>query len=275
MLLQDLSRRPPCRGPMLISVLFIGLTACAGPRKESERLPSHLLHSGCAQLKDVPGDPTAEPQLFAGCDQAALAAFIRRNIDSTVSIKVARYVAEEKRLKYFAGTGAVIDADGTIITAYHVVKNAEWVVVSARRLSADGQSVARLWDIPVKVTAISAANDAALLRPKYPVPLPPPLPICAAGRPAKGELLWHFGLTTSWAAGEVVERTVIANGTDSLSVDVRVNLGDSGGPFVNERGQVVAVTLAMNEKKTAYAVPIGQALKALGYSGPAKDVCKK
>ncbi len=269
------TRRPAFPGPKFIAVLFIGLLSCAGPKEEAQRLPQHLLQSRCAHLKSVPGDATASPLLFAGCDAAARAAYIRRAIDSTVQIQVARYEPAEKRLKYFTGTGAVIDADGTVITAYHVVKGAEWIVISPRRLSNDGESVGRLLDLPAKVTAISVENDAALLRPKYPSPLPPPLPLCRTGRPAAGELLWHFGLTTTWAAGEVIERSVIANGTDALSVDVRVNLGDSGGPFLNERGEIVAVTLAMNEKKTAYAVPIGQALKAMLYAGPAKDVCAR
>ncbi len=256
----------------LFAPLTTGLVSCAAAAPKPAVMPRHLLHSPCAQARSLPGDPEVDPILFAGCDDAARTEFLRSNIGATVLIRVASFDETGDRLKYAGGTGTVIDADGTVVTAYHVVDDAEFVVVTLQELSPNGQGVRRLRDIPMRVAAVSPENDAALLRPSRVAALPAPMVLCRHRLPAENDVLWHFGRTTTWAAGKVANVNVRANGVSVMEVDVRINFGDSGGPLVNAAGQLVGITLSMSDTNTMYFVPIDQALKALKYEGGA-DAC--
>lgn len=257
----------------LFSFSLTGLGACAS-RVSPTTIPRHLLHSPCAHARSLPGDPETDPILFAGCDDEARTVFIRANIAATVLIRVSRFESETGQLKYSGGTGTVIDAGGTVVTAFHVIKDHEFVVVTLQELTANGQGIRRLRDIPMSVVAVSPENDVALLRPSHAVPMPDPMTLCRRQRPAEHEVLWHFGRTTTWAAGEVTSTNALANDVRVMEVDVRINFGDSGGPLVNAAGQLVGITLSMSDKNTMYFVPIDQALTALGFSG-GTDACSE
>jgi S1-C subfamily serine protease len=253
-----------------ILISSLAVAGCAA--RQPMAIPRHLLHSPCAHAKDVPGDKTADPILFAGCDDAERSAFIRRNIAATVVIFVGRYSEKDQALKYAAGTGTIIDEEGTVLTAFHVIEDAEFVTVTLQQLSDNGQSVKHLRDVPMRVSAVSPDTDTALLRPSHVTAMPKPMPLCRHDQPKNGDLLWHFGRTTTWAAGKVTATDVTANGVSVIEVDVRVNFGDSGGPLVNASGQLVGVTLSMHDKATMYFVHVDRALKALGYKGT-QDAC--
>lgn len=167
------------------------------------------------------------------------------------------------------GAGVIVNADGTILTALHVVDGASSITVSY----ADGTtSVAT-------IAKSQRQNDIATLEPKrLPETVVPAVlgggvrvgsPVFAVGHP--------LGLTNSLSAGVVsaLDRTVTVDGGLRLKrliqFDAAVNPGNSGGPLLNRAGQVVGIVtgLANPSDQTlfvgiGFAVPISTAGGAAG-----------
>jgi S1-C subfamily serine protease len=162
------------------------------------------------------------------------------------------------------GAGVVINADGTVLTALHVVDGADSITISF----SDGTNAA------ATIAEQTPESDIATLRPgRLPDTVVPAVlggglrvgaPVFAVGHP--------LGLTDSLSAGVVsaLDRTVTVEGTRKLEhliqFDAAVNPGNSGGPLLNKAGQVVGVVtgLANPSDQTlfvgvGFAVPIATA----------------
>ncbi len=165
------------------------------------------------------------------------------------------------------GTGVVANADGTILTAFHVVEGAKAITVAY----ADGT------ESPAEIVTSSAAQDIATLKPgKLPETL---VPAVLGGGAAIGDDVVAIGnplgLTATTTSGVVsgLERTLSRDrGGDIaglIQFDAAVNPGSSGGPLLNDRGQVIGIVVALANPTDAgtfigigFAVPIGAALGA-------------
>ncbi|MEV4347733.1 trypsin-like peptidase domain-containing protein [Actinoplanes sp. NPDC049596] len=166
-----------------------------------------------------------------------------------------------------SGTGFIINADGTILTAYHVVEGAKSIQISY----ADGSETA------AQLATSSPAQDIATLTPAE---LPETVvPAVLGGGSAVGDDVVAIGnplgLTATTTSGVVsgLERTLARDrGGDIaglIQFDAAVNPGSSGGPLINTQGQVVGVVVALANPTDAgtfigigFAVPIGAALGA-------------
>jgi S1-C subfamily serine protease len=167
------------------------------------------------------------------------------------------------------GSGVVVNADGSVLTALHVVDGADRIRVEF----ADGTRAA------ARVTAIRPEHDIAVLAvdrlPEVVVPAvlagPPPVgdAVFAVGNP--------LGLHASLTAGVVsaVDRTITAPRGPALGgliqFDAAVNPGNSGGPLLNRAGQVVGIVTALANPANqdffvgvGFAVPIATAGGAAG-----------
>ncbi|MBL7260495.1 trypsin-like peptidase domain-containing protein [Actinoplanes sp. LDG1-01] len=165
------------------------------------------------------------------------------------------------------GTGTIVNADGTILTAFHVVEGAKSITISY----ADGT------ESPAAVASQDQKQDIATLTPeKLPETLVPAVlgggagigdDVVAIGNP--------LGLTATTTSGVVsgLERTLSRDqGGDIaglIQFDAAVNPGSSGGPLINDQGQVIGVVVALANPTDAgtfigigFAVPIGSALGA-------------
>jgi S1-C subfamily serine protease len=163
-----------------------------------------------------------------------------------------------------SGAGVVVNADGMVLTALHVVDGAASITVSF----SDGTSAAATID------ERNPESDIATLRPqRLPDTVVPAVlgggvqvgaPVFAVGHP--------LGLTDSLSAGVVsaLDRTVTVEGNRKLEhliqFDAAVNPGNSGGPLLNKAGQVVGIVtgLANPSDQTlfvgiGFAVPIATA----------------
>ncbi|HVH22979.1 MAG TPA: trypsin-like peptidase domain-containing protein [Pseudonocardia sp.] len=173
--------------------------------------------------------------------------------------------------EYGLGSGVIINAQGAVLTALHVVDGATQIRVGF----ADGSESA------AEIRASQPGNDVAVLSvdqlPEVVVPAvlagPPPIgdTVFAVGNP--------LGLQRSLTAG-VVSATGRAIGTERgstlaglIQFDAAVNPGNSGGPLLNRAGQVVGVVTALANPARqnffvgiGFAVPIGTA--AGGAGGP-------
>lgn len=172
------------------------------------------------------------------------------------------------------GTGTVISRDGTILTAAHVVGDNLSVSVEF----ADGT------ETTAEVITTDPATDIATLTP---LALPQVLvPAVIGGDAGVGDrvvAIGHpLGLTATTTEGIVsgLDRSVTVRGGATLDgliqFDAAVNPGSSGGPLLDEQGQVIGVVSALANPTDdryfigiGFAVPIGQALGAgLDGEGP-------
>jgi S1-C subfamily serine protease len=170
------------------------------------------------------------------------------------------------------GTGVIIQASGEILTNLHVVAGAPRLSV----VFADG------FESEAQVIAQQPENDLAVLMPQImPEELPPAIlgnsgslrpgdPVVVVGHP--------FGIGPSVSAGIVsgLGRTDESHGggvrlENLIQFDAAANPGNSGGPLVNARGEVVGiVTSIVNPTHDAFfvgigfAVPIETAARAVG-----------
>ncbi len=168
--------------------------------------------------------------------------------------------SEKERPQSTRGSGMIINPDGYILTAFHVVDRAEQIEV---RL-ADRQRLA------AKIVATEPQIDIALLK----VEPTGNLPVIAFGDSAKlrvGELVaavtYPFGRESSLSVGIVSRYSSIENGSfgfDFIQTDTSVGPGASGGPLVDMKGHTVGmITMASQTGNMGFAVPISVIKKAL------------
>jgi len=138
------------------------------------------------------------------------------------------------------GTGWPV-LGGFVVTNYHVVKGHEEFLL----LCKDGQK------IPAAIAAYDAANDLALLKATEPRKLPPALPL--ATKPARvGEKVFTIGYPHPTLMGAepkltdgiINSLTGIGNDPRTYQISIPVQAGNSGGPLLSMRGEVVGIVTA-------------------------------
>jgi serine protease Do len=139
------------------------------------------------------------------------------------------------------GSGFVIEGNGTILTNYHVVADAQKITV---RLSDKRE-------FPAKVTGSDPKTDIAVIK----IDVKESLPVVRLGDSSLLEVgEWvmavgnPFGLDSTVTSGIVSAKgRHIGAGPydDFIQTDAPINPGNSGGPLVNERGEVVGINLAI------------------------------
>lgn len=223
----------------------------------------------CPGDETPPSDPLADSELDDGLTGDERTEFIRRNVAATVRLHVIRYT-RGKGLTYHSGTGAVID-DRHVLTAAHVVRNAEYVRATIRRLDDDGVSIRDISTVPMRVVARDADThpDIALLEVKYQDRFVDTMPVAPRGyRVRTDDLLWHFGMTTRWQRGRALGRIRPddrrVNVRNMVEIDCLVQPGDSGGPVVTPDGRLVGTILRRDEgRRTGFFVTLDDGLDAL------------
>ncbi len=212
--------------------------------------------------------PAAAPSASDG--PVSTADIYQALIPSVVRIETTRNgtsTSAKSMAEFAIGTGVIANADGTILTAFHVVDGATAIRVSYT----DGTTAA------AKVASSDKVNDIATLSPQQ---LPETVvPAVLGGGPAVGDTVVAIGnplgLTMSTSSGVVsgLDRSLNAqkseNAAGLIQFDAAVNPGSSGGPLINDRGQVVGIVVSLANPTDAgtfigigFAVPIGSALGA-------------
>ncbi|MDT7581740.1 MAG: hypothetical protein QOK35_3004 [Pseudonocardiales bacterium] len=166
------------------------------------------------------------------------------------------------------GSGVIINAAGSVLTALHVVDGAGQIQVEF----ADGTRAA------ARVTGARAEKDIAVLAvDRLPEVV---VPAVLAGPPPTGDTVFAvgnpLGLRGSLTAG-VVSAADRAVGTPAgptlaglIQFDAAVNPGNSGGPLLNRAGQVVGIVTALaNPARQDFFVGIGFAVPIADAGGVA------
>jgi serine protease Do len=160
-----------------------------------------------------------------------------------------------------SGSGFIIDRDGYILTNHHVIENADRIAVTL----ADGRV------FRAEVVGVDPAIDVALIRVSDGRDLPwAPLGnsdelrvgewVCAIGNP--------LGYVHSVTVGVVsfIGRKLFDASLDAyIQTDAAINFGNSGGPLINARGEVIGINSAISSRASniGFAVPINQAVASL------------
>ena len=159
------------------------------------------------------------------------------------------------------GSGFVISPDGIIVTNNHVVEGVDWV----RVVLSDGS------EVEAEIVGQDPKTDLALIR------VPPsdklhPLPLGDSDAILPGDWVVAignpFGLDHTVTVGIVSAKgRDLGHGPydDYIQTDAAMNPGNSGGPLLNMRGEVIGINSAINPEANTigFAVPINLAKEIL------------
>ncbi len=160
-----------------------------------------------------------------------------------------------------SGSGFIIDADGYLLTNYHVIEDADRITITLT----DGRTMRG------EVVGIDPAIDVALVRvigatglPQAPLGNSDELRVgewvCAIGNP-----LGYVHSVTVGVVSFIGRKLFDASLDDYIQTDAAINFGNSGGPLINARGEVIGINSAISSRASniGFAVPINQAVAIL------------
>jgi S1-C subfamily serine protease len=156
-----------------------------------------------------------------------------------------------------SGSGFIIDASGLVLTNHHVVVGADRITVTL----ADGRA------LRADIVGTDPALDVALLRIHGREPFPvAPLGdssslrvgqwVCAIGNP-----LGVYAHSVTVGVVSFLGRKLFEQGLAGyIQTDAAISFGNSGGPLIDARGDVVGITTAINAQamNIGFAIPISQ-----------------
>lgn len=196
--------------------------APAAPSNASQRTVGLSPHE--AYVRDAPG-----------------VAFVTSTIVQKTESPFNIFGEETERQGTATGSGIVIDANGTILTNYHVIENAVKVTVSFEK----GQSV------EAQVVGKDPSNDLAILHVSPDGLRLHPLKLGNSSAVQVGDPVYAIGnpfdLERTLTTGVIsaLQREITApNGftiTNVLQTDAPINPGNSGGPLLNTQGEVIGI----------------------------------
>jgi len=158
------------------------------------------------------------------------------------------------------GAGVIVDEMADILTSLHIVDGSNNITVTF----SDGTVS------PVEVVARLPDRDIAVLRALAPPAQFQPATLGNPGRLQVGDhafVIGHpFGLTGSYSTGVIsgLDRSMTAPGlskpiTGLIQFDAAVNAGSSGGPLVDQNGDVVGIV-------TGLVNPAGKVFSGVGFA---------
>jgi len=203
--------------------------------------------------------------------------YIEKNSFGPLEVEVPRYKQNgTQEQKVGSGSGFIVSKDGLLVTNKHVVseKDATYTV-----LMNDGRK------FQAKVLAKDPVQDLALIKIEQESKVSAQgqvgqeaFPVLRLGDSSKvqigqtaiaiGNALGEFSNTVSVGVISGSGRTITAEGggvsetlEDILQTDAAINKGNSGGPLLNLRGEVIGVNVAVAEsaQSIGFAIPINEA----------------
>jgi serine protease Do len=156
-----------------------------------------------------------------------------------------------------AGTGFIIDEDGHILTNHHVIDGADRITVKLT----DGRS------LRADVVGSDPDTDIALIKIASDKKFPHAVMgdstdlrvgewVCAIGNPLAYEHTVTVGVV-SFLGRKLFDMSL----DNYIQTDAAINFGNSGGPLINARGEVIGINSAISRQASSigFAIPINQA----------------
>jgi len=140
------------------------------------------------------------------------------------------------------GTAFIVDPNGVLLTAHHVIDRATSVTVSC-----NGRP-----PVPANVTSSSPAIDLAVLTAASDLGTDTFLRLASTQQPALGDEVFTVGYPTpsllgrdpKYTNGTVSALSGVGGDASFMQISVPVQPGNSGGPLVNQDGEVIGVVVA-------------------------------
>ncbi|MEP7194425.1 MAG: trypsin-like peptidase domain-containing protein [Actinomycetota bacterium] len=254
---EHLTRRPVRSRWIVVGVILFAVAAALALRAWDSSGPAPITKGEVDQSIKGAIDAERKARLAAPADATVAHQVIR---PSLVYITTERAVAGgTSDTEVASGAGVIINADGTVLTALHVVSGATKITTRFADGTEAGSTIA----------SRQPASDIAVLKvDRLPEVVVPAVlgggarvgdPVFAVGHP--------LGLADSLSAGVVsalgrsVRADVGATLHDLIQFDAAVNPGSSGGPLLNRGGQVIGIVTGLaNPSKQAFFVGIGFAV---------------
>ncbi len=157
------------------------------------------------------------------------------------------------------GSGFIISNDGYLLTNHHVISGADIIYVTLLDKR----------EFKAKLIGSDARTDVALL--KIEAPNLTSLPIGSTDKLRKGD--WVIAIGSPLGLDSTVTKGIVsAKGRDTgsfvafLQTDVPINGGNSGGPLINDKGEVVGINSRLISRTGGYqgislAIPIDEAMR--------------
>jgi S1-C subfamily serine protease len=213
-----------------------------------------------------PGPPAIPPE-----DQALLDAYSRAVIDvvDRVGPAVVGLAIRAEKSRGGSGSGVVVAPDGLILTNSHVAGAAGGPAAHIAVTTADGQ------DLRARLVGDDPDTDLALLRVDQAVTLPAAM-LGDSKMLKRGQLVIAIGnplgfeSTVTTGVVSALGRSLRARSgrliDDVIQTDAALNPGNSGGPLVSSRGEVVGINTAviMGAQGICFAVAANTASFVLG-----------
>jgi putative serine protease PepD len=211
----------------------------------SARLPTVCPANGSIQTASNASEQAMVQPVSATIplEEEVITAIARKAMSSVVQVKTIKKGNWGK--KEVTSSGVIVNRDGFVLTAYHAIAGSERTMIVRN----DGSELA------ARIVIQDARRDLAVLRVAAneswtPVRL-------SASKPAIGELVVTIGhphgYTDSVSSGIVsgLDRSItLPSGvtlTGLIQTTVPLNPGNSGGPLLNSRGEMIGLTLAIRE----------------------------
>jgi len=238
----------------LIPLLLLSLLSVAFP---GERVPTFTNEDLKKYLTEPPNEletpqqDTNEKALFPS-DQKDAAAIIRENKQSIVLIGA----LDKNGTIYGHGSGFVLSRDGTVVTSYHVIRNAADIRIKA------GDEIYAV----AGIIHVDVEHDIALLKAEgnglHPVRLG------KSGDISPGEKVYVIanprGTGLALSEGILTEIREVAGKGRMLQITASFTEGYSGSPVFNEQGEVIGMATFIVKgakvptayQKLNFAVPV-------------------
>jgi serine protease Do len=164
------------------------------------------------------------------------------------------------------GSGVIIDPDGLVLTNEHVVHDADQIKVTLY------DHAGKKTDYTARVVGKDARTDLAVVR----IHAEHKLPFAALGDSDKSKTGdWAIAIGSPFGLAQTFTVGVISAARQSLTIedkeyhnliqtDAAINRGNSGGPLLNIRGEVVGINTAIYAPTgvfsgIGFAIPVNQA----------------
>ena len=170
---------------------------------------------------------------------------------------------------YSFGSGFVLTADGYIVTNHHVIEGCTAVTVTTSD-GADHIAIVRGYDATNDIAVLKIqANDLQPVKLGSSSDLIVGDQVVVVGNPLGDELT--STLTVGYISGK--DRVITTDGSqiNMLQTDASVNSGNSGGPILNMKGEVVGIISA----KYSGTSGSGATIEGIGFAIPMDDVISK
>jgi S1-C subfamily serine protease len=179
------------------------------------------------------------------------------------------------------GSGVIVSKEGHVVTNVHVIQGAQRIrVTTSDRKPHDAEVIGVDADLDIAVLRIKDGGNYQ------------PLAFADSERVRVGEMVFALGcpfgleFTVSRGIVSATQRRFSDAGNDYIQTDTVINFGNSGGPLVNHRGEIVGINRSIytgdqnvhawqgiglaipaNDAREAFEAITGKRARAEGYLG--------